>query len=104
MSLEPLFPAEVPITYRRYLLLKEFAARAVGYEALALTWKGIRLELAPGDELPTTFPFRSILIAAGYDELDLLNGATEDEISRNVGLSPFDAKAVVQAYAGLTSA
>ena len=104
MALEPLFPAEVPVTYRRYLLLKEFAARAMGYEALALTWKGIRLELAPGDALPTTFPFRAILIAAGYNELDLLNGATEDEIARNVGLAPFDAKAVVRAYAGVINA
>lgn len=94
---EPLIVAPPALTYKRYLLLKEFEANRMGMEALAAAWKGRRLELAPGTELPATFPFRSHLVSIGYGELELFDGATEEEIVLYTGLSPFDVRAVAAA-------
>lgn len=97
MAVEPLFPNQRPMNYRRHLFLKELGARALGLEAVALAWKGYRLEREAGTALATTFPFRAKLVAAGYSELELLDGATIEELARYAGLGQLDAKVVIAA-------
>jgi hypothetical protein len=101
MALEPLFPAERPMTYRRYLLLKELAARALGLEAAALAWKGYRLEHASGTALPDNFPFRALLASIGYTTWEDLDGATVEELTGYTPLGTSDASSVLSSTAAL---
>jgi hypothetical protein len=101
MALEPLIPAERPMSYRRYLLLKELAARALGYEAVALTWKGYRLERTSGTALPDNFPFRALLVSIGYTTWDELDGATVEELTGYTPLGTSDARSVLSSVASL---
>lgn len=101
MSLTPLFPAETPVTYRRYLLLKELAARALGFDGLAAAWKGYRLERTSGTALPDTFPFRALLTSIGYSTYEDVDGATIDELLRYTPLGTVDAQSVLTAHRAL---
>jgi hypothetical protein len=60
-----------------------------------LLWDGKR-RLITGVSIPTTFPARTQLLAAGYLVLDELQGADEPELT-NAGLSATQAAAVVAA-------
>ena len=99
-TLEPLI-TETPVTYKRYLLLKQHAALLVGNSHLAGVWRERRESLPAGLALPTNFPFRDRLVLAGYNERECLYGATVRELHRTVGLAQFDAEAVLAAYAAL---
>ena len=91
------FIVEKNWSYKRYLLLKALTAYRMQQEGLAAAWLGLLAEQPAGDALPATFPFRSRLIAAGYKELQLLDGVTEDELAVYAGFAPLDAKVIVAA-------
>lgn len=93
---EPLI-VEKDWTYRRYLLIRALTADRMQQVALALTWRGILNQQPAGPALPATFPFRARLIAAGYSDLELLDGVTENELAIYAGFYPLDAKAIVAA-------
>jgi len=85
---------------RRYYLLKRLEARRSQNQPLDGVWRS-KQESQPGTALPTTFPFRSQLVAAGYSTAEDLDGATADELVDHVSLSSRDAAAVVAAAAAL---
>jgi hypothetical protein len=60
-----------------------------------LLWDGKRRQVA-GASIPTTFPARTQLLAAGYLVLEELQGANEEELT-SAGLSATQAAAVVAA-------
>ena len=84
-------------TYKRYLLLSALTAVQMQQEELAAAWFGRLAEQPAADSLPLTFPFRARLIAAGYNDLQLLDGVTEDELAVYAGFAPLDAKVIVAA-------
>ena len=100
MAAEPLI-TEQPVTYKRYLLLKQFDAETRQLYALAGVWRATRAALPAGQPLPLTFPFAARLAAAGYTEREYLEGATAEELSREVGLGQSDAAVVLAALAAL---
>jgi len=100
MALEPLI-TEQPVTHKRYLLLKYHDAKARDQQHLAGVWRANIATLPVGDVLPLTFPFAARLASAGYTERAYLDGATVDELMRTVGMSQFDAEAVLAAFAAL---
>ncbi len=83
------------LTPRRYYLFKALAADELGDTHLAAVWRAKQLALAWPD-LPSNFPGRSRLIAAGYLTVRDLDGADLDEL-RNLGLSSVTARAVLVA-------
>ena len=102
MALEPLFETEpAPITYRRYLLLKQLEAAKQGFEELAAAWKGRRLELPEGDALPDGFPFKDVLASIGYIAYQDLVGATEDEFTAFTTMNLVDIRAVLDVFSRL---
>ncbi len=83
-------------TQRRYALLKRFYAARVGDTAIEMMWRGSQ-EAEPGSALPSAFPARTRLVAAGYTAIEDLNGATADELQRNAGLTASEAEAAIAA-------
>lgn len=85
-------------SHRRYAFLKMRAA-AVEQSPLESAWDGIRRG-EPGTAIPTTFPARALLVAAGYLVVEEIDGADETELT-NAGLSPQQAAAVIAAVESL---
>lgn len=98
------FVVEKNWSYKRYLLLKSLEADRMEQRAAAAAWRGLLAEQPAGDELPATFPFRAKLMAAGYRELTMLVGATEDELVVFAQLGPLDSRAVLAAVAAAENA
>ncbi len=70
-------------------------AAAVELSSVEEAWDGIRRGL-PGTAIPTTFPARAELAAAGYLVVEELDGADTTELT-NAGLGPAQAAAVLAA-------
>jgi hypothetical protein len=85
---------------RRYYLLKRMEARRSGDQPMDGVWRH-KQESQPGTDLPTTFPFRALLLAAGYATDEDLVGASAEELAEHVPLNPRDAATVVAAAAAL---
>jgi len=83
-------------TARRYYLLNRRAA-ALTQSNLEQVWQGLQ-ENEPGTPFPAGFPKQQALIALGYEALEDLDGADEDELTE-AGLSWTDAQAVLKAFA-----
>ena len=83
------------LTPRRFYLRKRRAALALGDAHLAGVWRAKQEALA-WPALPTGFPARAALAAAGYATVRDLDGATTDELT-DLGLSTRDAAAVLAA-------
>lgn len=94
---EPLV-IEPGITYRRYLLLKFHAAMEMEQYALAGVWRA-NLEAQTGSTpLPSGFPFLTLLQTRAYTAWQDLDGATVDELCRNLEIGPMDAQAILNAW------
>lgn len=89
---------EVKSVRRYYLLKRLFCKRAE--DDNERVWQALQDEAA-GDALPSTFPSREALVAAGYSTRQDLDGADEDELIEQVGLGRNEAKAVLAALAAL---
>lgn len=86
--------ADIFRTHRRYLTAKSRKSRRLGTDHyLALDSKR---RLMPGTDIPTSFPSRAALDAAGYWAMEDLQGATTTEL-KNAGLSSPEAAAVLAA-------
>jgi hypothetical protein len=81
-------------THRRYCFLKYKAAWR-DESNVDTAWDAKR-RLLPGTTLPTTFPARSLLIAAGYLVLEEVEGADSTELIA-AGLTSSQAAAVLAA-------
>ena len=88
------------LSNRRYCLYKRYNAKLSGEDALESLWQ-CKQALEPGTALPSGFPNREQLAAAGYTTDEDLNGADAQEIHECVGLSQGAAEAVIAAYAAL---
>lgn len=86
-------------TARRHRLLKSQAARSIGDAGLSALWLG-KHDATAATALPTTFPSREALAAAHYTAVEDLDGATEDELAEQAGLSRASAR---EALAALTT-
>jgi hypothetical protein len=80
---------------RRFYMLKRFAAETVGQRALADAWRA-KHDATPGTALAVDFPARALLVAAGYDATEDLEGADSAELMA-VGLTASQASAVLGA-------
>ena len=87
-------------TPRRFYLLKRLSAAALCDKAIAAVWRG-KQEGEPGDELPSDFPARDELAAAGYTTGADLDGADADELIDYARLTNRQAAAVIAAAAAL---
>lgn len=87
-------------TPRRYYLLKRRAALAAGEPHLAGFWRA-KQEALYWPALPSDFPARAALVAAGYTTVRDLDGADTTEL-RNLGLTRDQADAVVAAMESWT--
>lgn len=85
-------------TLRRYYRLKAQAAEQRAEEAVASAFEAKRQETA-GTPLPADFPHRERLLEAGYETLEDLRGATEDELVER-GLTRRQAAKVLAALSG----
>jgi hypothetical protein len=84
-------------TVRRYYLLSARAARARDEEALALAWEG-KQRAEAGTPLPAfSASITAKLNAAGYLVREDVEGADEEELRAEAGLSPKEAAAVLAA-------
>jgi hypothetical protein len=83
---------------RRFYLLKRLVAVAA-CSSLASTWRA-KQEAEPGTALPTTFPHRDRLVAAGYSTKEDLDGADATELAWS-GFGSRDATAILEAWAAL---
>ena len=81
-------------THRRYAFLRYAYFYRIN-DNMYLAWDGKR-RLEPGTAIPTTFPARAALTAAGYLVLEEIEGADTDELTR-AGLSTSQAAAVLAA-------
>ncbi len=88
--------ATVVTSHRRYCLLKAYAADAVGEIELSMLWLGKQRAIA-GTALDADFPHLTTLDAADYTTTEDLDGATEEELQTNAGLSRSQAAAVLAA-------
>lgn len=106
MAVEPLFPAQPQLTYRRYLLLKMLSAYRNQLPHIAAVWRSQLQELS-GTLLPTNFPLRSELAIAGYTTREDFAGATAAELvealdlTQGIIVSQIDTEAVLASYAAL---
>ncbi len=80
---------------RRYYLLKWRGLEDLCEHELALIFKAKQAEIA-GTALPSDFPGRAALIAAGYTAIEDVTGADEDELV-DVGLDDSTAAQAVEA-------
>jgi hypothetical protein len=78
---------------RRYYLLERIRARAQ-CSPTEPAWQ-YKQEHEPGTPLPEAFPMRAELALPGYITYADLNGADENELRQNCGLSPYQAQAVL---------
>lgn len=85
---------------RRFYLLKRLGAAQFSDQPLDGVWRS-KQEALPGTALPSSFPFRSVLVAVGYSATEDLDGATVDELRMFTTLSQRDAEAVIAAAANL---
>lgn len=83
---------------RRYYLLKLLTAQRLGREEGV--WRS-KLLGYPGTALPSGFPSRAALVAAGYTTIEDVDGATQLELQLHVRLSSTAANAVIAAVAAL---
>ena len=79
---------------RRYYLLKLLSARRLGREEGV--WRSKLLEY-PGTDLPSSFPYRAALVAAGYTTVEDVDGATPLELALYARLSTNAANTVIWA-------
>lgn len=82
---------------RRYYLLKWRGLEDLCEHGLALVFKAKQTEIA-GTALPSDFPGRAALIAAGYTAIEDVTGADEDELV-DAGLDEEAAAKAVEAVA-----
>lgn len=82
-------------TYRRYCLLTSRAWMSRGEPGREEVWRGKQIG-EPGTALPSSFPFRAKLVAAGYQATEDLDGADEEELLSQ-GLNKKEAAAVLKA-------
>lgn len=87
-------------TLRRFYLKKRIMSRRAGELALSAVWHS-RQEEQTSDALPSDFPAKTALEAAGYTAVGDLEGAAADELMDWASLTSRDAQAVVAAYAAL---
>lgn len=85
-------------TLRRYYRLKAEAAEQREERAVAAVFQEKR-EATPGTPLPEDFPHRERLVVLGYQTLEDLRGATEDELVGR-GLTRRQAAKVLAALTG----
>ena len=71
------------MNYRRFCLLSCLARARAGERGVSSAWRALH-DLEPATALDEDFPARSKLVAAGYDAVEDLDGATEDELRDNV--------------------
>lgn len=81
-------------------MLNRLDSRLLCESAFEAVWQG-KQEGEPGTALPTTFPSRDALVAAGYSTKEDLDGAHAVELEKTVGLSKRDAQAVLKALAAI---
>jgi len=87
-------------SHRRYCLLKRFAAKDNGDEALVCVWRG-KQEAVSATALASDFPYRAKLIAAGYSSVEDLTGADAIELRKRASLGRREADTVIAAIAAL---
>lgn len=87
-------------TLRRIYLKNRKVTAEAGDLAISGLWQS-RQEEQPGVALPTDFPFRADLVAAGYTTAEDLEGADADELVEWACVDNSAAKAIVAAYAAL---
>jgi hypothetical protein len=80
---------------RRYYLLKWRGLEELDERELSLIFKAKQTEIA-GTALPTDFPGRAALIAAGYTAIEDVTGADEEELM-SLGLDEQTAAQAVEA-------
>lgn len=83
-------------SHRRYCLLKSQAALDAEDFGLEAAWRGKQAAI-DGTDLPATFPYRTLLISAGYSVKQDIIGADVDELKLRVsGLTKSGAVAVIE--------
>ena len=80
---------------RRYYLFKRQALIAAGDPASAGIWRG-KQEAQPGTPLPATTPHLTKLATLGYEMVEDVDGATQEELE-SAGLTRREAAAVLAA-------
>lgn len=85
---------------RRYYLHKRLFSNAICDLALRDVWRA-KQEAEPGTALPSGFPHKAALEAAGYTTVQDIDGADQDELRKYVSLRPYEADAVIAAAAAL---
>ena len=93
------------LTFRRYRLLKAQAAAARGETALELAHRGVQRS-QPGTPLPENFissKVRGLLVGAGYECIEDLNGATVEELEKINGIASKTAQRILDEIAILTN-
>jgi hypothetical protein len=93
------YESPFPTLRRIYLKNRKLTAEA-GEHAISSVWQA-RQEEQPGTGLPSDFPYRDELVAAGYSTSEDLEGACADELAEWAGISGRDAKTILAAYAAL---
>ena len=84
---------------RRYYLRMRLAEDVLDCPEQASVWRA-KQEAEPGVVLPSTFPHRARLIAAGYGTVEDIDGADVAELQRS-GFYSREAEAILQALAEL---
>ena len=87
-------------TARRYFLLQAQAEERQADPDFGGVWRS-KQQQVEGTALPSTFPHRARLVAAGYSTVEDLDGAEAPELVRQVRLSLREAQAVLLALASL---
>lgn len=87
-------------TYRRYCLMKRFVANRAREYANAQLWQN-KQEAEEGTDLPSDFPHRSALEAAGYTTKEDIIGADDVELNDVAGLTLSAAAGVIAAAEAL---
>ncbi len=86
---------------RRFYLLKFHALLLVESFAMAGVYRAKHDELTGSTPLPVGFPFLTLLQDNAYTAWEDFDGATLDEVCRNIGLGPMDAQAVLNGWKSL---
>ena len=81
---------------RRQYLLIALTARQRGEDAIWYVARGQQQAIA-GTALPASLPGRDLLVAAGYECTEDVDGARADELTKAAGLSRRDAEAALAA-------
>lgn len=86
------------VSYRRYLLLKFHWAMEFEEYGLAGVWRWRLEQITGSTPLPSGFPFLTLLQTRAYTAWEDLDGATVDELCRNLEIGPMDAQAILNAW------